>query len=85
MAKAIRALLTDYEDRLGEFGSEDRLKLSEKMDALEVTKELGKISLIVTTVHYCFTPIRLYAGSEISDRAGSGTEKRNSRFTPEAT
>ncbi|VYS50880.1 unnamed protein product [Arabidopsis thaliana] len=35
VAKAIRALLTDYEDGLGEFGSEDRLKLSEKMDALE--------------------------------------------------
>ncbi|XP_010428223.1 PREDICTED: uncharacterized protein ycf45-like isoform X1 [Camelina sativa] len=35
VAKAIRALLTDYEDGLGEFGSEERLKLSEKMDALE--------------------------------------------------
>ncbi|XP_024007905.1 uncharacterized protein ycf45 isoform X3 [Eutrema salsugineum] len=35
VAKAIRALLTDYEDGLGEFGSEDRPKLSEKMDALE--------------------------------------------------
>ncbi|XP_018512332.1 uncharacterized protein ycf45 isoform X1 [Brassica rapa] len=35
VAKAIRELLTDYEDGLGEFGSEDRPKLSEKMDALE--------------------------------------------------
>ncbi|CAN8235126.1 unnamed protein product [Cochlearia groenlandica] len=35
VAKAIRALLTDYEDGLGEFGSEDRPKQSEKMDALE--------------------------------------------------
>ncbi|KAH0938429.1 hypothetical protein HID58_005890 [Brassica napus] len=35
VAKAIRELLTDYEDGVGEFGSEDRPKLSEKMDALE--------------------------------------------------
>ncbi|KAL1194101.1 Protein SEEDLING PLASTID DEVELOPMENT 1 [Cardamine amara subsp. amara] len=35
VAKAIRALVTDYEDGLGEFGSEDRPNLSEKMDALE--------------------------------------------------
>lgn len=35
VGKAIRELLTDYEDGLGEFGSEDRPKLSEKMDALE--------------------------------------------------
>lgn len=43
MAKAIGALLSDYEDGLGEFGSEDRPKLSEKMDALEVSKELDRI------------------------------------------
>lgn len=85
MAKAIRALLTDYEDGLGEFGSEDRLNISEKMDALEVTKELVKISYIITTIHDCLTPIRLYAGSEISNRADSDTEKGNSRFTAEAT
>ncbi|XP_010539164.1 PREDICTED: uncharacterized protein ycf45 [Tarenaya hassleriana] len=36
VTKALRALLTDYEDGLGEFGSEDGAKLSEKMDALEV-------------------------------------------------
>ncbi|CAA7043102.1 unnamed protein product [Microthlaspi erraticum] len=35
VAKAMQALLTDYEDGLGEFGSEDRPKPSEKMDALE--------------------------------------------------
>lgn len=49
MAKAIRALVTDYEDGLGEFGSENRPKLSEKMDALEVPKELVRISLKTTT------------------------------------
>lgn len=50
MAKAIRELLTDYEDGLGEFGSEDRPKLSEKMDALEVRKEQVRIIFRIVLV-----------------------------------